>query len=73
MTDFRANNKFKQQKKACFEAKSGSRKNSFAFPFLFEKINSLKRQMPLNPEKSPSNNKRKAESLLFFYTEIDQW
>jgi hypothetical protein len=35
--------KFKQQKKACFEAKDEPRKKSLAF--LFEEINALKRQL----------------------------
>jgi hypothetical protein len=51
--------KFKQQKKACFEAKAGPGKKSLAF--LFEQINSLKRQ--LKPEKTASSKKRKAESI----------
>jgi hypothetical protein len=33
--------KFKQQKKACFEAKSGPGKNSLAFLVLLEEINAL--------------------------------
>jgi hypothetical protein len=62
--DCRAIAKFKQQKKnkACFEAKAVPGKNSLAFLFLFEEINSLKRQ--LKPEKTSSNKKRKAESIL---------
>jgi hypothetical protein len=47
--------KFKQQKKACFEAKAGPGKKSLAF--LFEEINALKRQ--LKPEKTASSKKRK--------------
>jgi hypothetical protein len=58
--DCRAIAKFKQQKKACFEAKAGPGKKSLAF--LFEKIDALKRQ--LKPEKTASSKKRKAESLL---------
>jgi hypothetical protein len=58
--DYRAIAKFKQQKKACFEAKDGPRKKSLAF--LFEEINALKRQ--LKPEKTASSKKRKAESIL---------
>jgi hypothetical protein len=54
--------KFKQQKKACFEAKSGLGKKSLVFLFLFEEINALKRQ--LKPEKTASSKKRKTESLL---------
>jgi hypothetical protein len=43
--DCRAIAKFKQQKnnKACFEAKAGPGKKSFASLFLFEEINALKR------------------------------
>jgi hypothetical protein len=65
--DCRAISKKKQQKnnKACFEAKSGPGKKSFAF--LFEEINALKRQS--KPEKNASIKKRKAESIL--YTEIN--
>jgi hypothetical protein len=59
-TDCRAIAKFKQQKKARFEAKSGAGKKSLAF--LFEEINSLKRQ--LKPEKTASIKKKKAESIL---------
>jgi hypothetical protein len=58
--DCRAIVKFKQQKKACFEAKDGHGKNSLAF--LFEQINALKRQ--LKPEMTASSKKRKAESIL---------
>jgi hypothetical protein len=60
MADCRAIAKFKQQKKARFEAKSGPGKNSLAF--LFEEINALKRQ--LKPEKTESSKKGKAESIL---------
>jgi hypothetical protein len=52
--------KFKRQKKALFEAKSGCVKNSL--PFLFEEIDALKRH--LKSEKTASNKKWKAESLL---------
>jgi ABC-type histidine transport system ATPase subunit len=45
--------KFKQQKKACFEDKAGTRKKSLAF--LFEEINALKRK--LNPENTASIKK----------------
>jgi hypothetical protein len=48
---------FKQQKKACFEAKAGPGKKSLAF--LFEEINALKRQ--LNPEKTASSKKKTKE------------
>jgi hypothetical protein len=60
--DCRAIAKFKQQKKAHFEAKAGPRKKSLAF--LFEEINALERQ--LKPEKTASSKKRtrKAESIL---------
>jgi hypothetical protein len=58
--DCRATAKFKQQKKACFEAKAGPGKKSLAF--LFEEINAHKRQ--LKPEKTASSNKRKVESIL---------
>jgi hypothetical protein len=54
--------KFKQQKKACFEAQAGTRKKSLAFLCLFEEMNALKRQ--LSPEKTASSKKRKAESIL---------
>jgi hypothetical protein len=62
MADCRAIAKFKQQKKACFEAKDGPGKKSLAF--LFEELNALKRQ--LKPEKTAINKKRtrKAESIL---------
>jgi hypothetical protein len=58
--DCRAIAKFKQQKKSCFEVKAGPGKNSLAF--LFEEINSLKRQLKI--EKTASSKKRKAESIL---------
>jgi hypothetical protein len=57
--------KFKQQKKAHFEAKAGPENKSLAF--FFKEINSLKRE--LNPEKTASNKKRNTESIL--YTEIN--
>jgi hypothetical protein len=60
--DCRAIAKFKQQKKACYEAKAGPRKKSLAFLFLFEDINTLKRK--LKPEKTASSKKRKTESIL---------
>jgi aminopeptidase N len=50
--------KFKQQKKARFEAKSGTGKRFLAF--LFEEIIALKRQ--LNPEKTASSKKSTRES-----------
>jgi hypothetical protein len=58
--DCRAIAKFKQQKKAHFEAKAGPGKKSLAF--LFKKINALKSQ--LKPEKTAISKKRKAESIL---------
>jgi hypothetical protein len=58
--DCRAIAKFKQQKKARFEAKDGPRKKSLAF--IFEEINALKRK--LRPEKTASSKKRKSESIL---------
>jgi hypothetical protein len=53
--------KFKQQKKAHFKSKAGSRKKSlaFLFLFLFEEINALKRQ--LKPEKTASRKKSTKE------------
>jgi hypothetical protein len=59
-SDCRANiTIFKQQKKACFEAKSRSRKWSLAF--LFKEINTFKRQ--LKPEKTAGSKKSKAEFI----------
>jgi ribosomal protein S15P/S13E len=55
--DCRAIAKFKQQKKACFEAKAGSGKKYLAF--LFEEINALKRH--LKPEKSASSKQNTKE------------
>jgi hypothetical protein len=49
--------KFKQQRKAFFEAKAGPRKKSLVF--LFEEINALKRQ--LKPEKTANRNKSTKE------------
>jgi hypothetical protein len=60
--DLREIAKFKQQKKALFEAKTGPGKKSLAFLFFFEEINLLKLQ--LTPEKTISSKKRKAESIL---------
>jgi hypothetical protein len=57
--DCRAITKIKQQKKAFFEAKSGPRKKSLAFPFPVEEINALK-----GHEKTACSKKRKSESLL---------
>jgi hypothetical protein len=58
--DCRAIAKFKQQKKAHFEAKAGPRKKTLSF--LFEEINALKRQ--LKPGNTEGSKKRKAESIL---------
>jgi hypothetical protein len=58
--DFRAIAKFKQQKKARFKAKAGPGKKSLAF--LFEEIDAFERK--LEPEKTASSKKRKAESIL---------
>jgi hypothetical protein len=55
--DFRAIAKFKQQKKAWFEAKTEPGKKSLAF--LFEEINAFKRQ--LKPEKTATSNKSTKE------------
>jgi hypothetical protein len=62
--DFRAIAKFKQQKKACLEAKAEPGKKSLSLLVLFEEINAPKRQ--LKPEKTASSKKRtrKAESIL---------
>jgi hypothetical protein len=60
--DCRAIAKFKQKKKACFEAKAGPGKKSLAFLFLFEENNAFKRKLKL--EKTASSKKRKAESIL---------
>jgi hypothetical protein len=51
--DCKAIAKFKQQKKACFEAKDGPGKSYLAFLVLFEEINPLIRQ--LKPEKTTSS------------------
>jgi hypothetical protein len=51
--------KFKQQKKARFEAKAGPGKKSLAFLCLFEEINAFKRQ--LKPEKTASTKKSTKE------------
>jgi hypothetical protein len=58
--DCRAISRFKQQKKAHFEAKSGPGKKFLAF--LFEEIDALKSQ--LKPEKTASSKKMKSESIL---------
>jgi hypothetical protein len=52
--------KFKQQKKACLQAKDGSGKTYLAF--LFEEITAIKRQM--KPEKTASSMKRNDEYIL---------
>jgi hypothetical protein len=62
--DCRAISKFKQQKKAHFEAIAGPRKKSLAFLCLFKEINAIKRQLQLKPEKIATSKKRKAESML---------
>jgi hypothetical protein len=62
MADCIAIAKFKQQKKACFEAKARPRKKSLAFLALFKEINALKRK--LKPEKTANSKERKAESIL---------
>jgi hypothetical protein len=49
--------KFKQQKKACFEARVRTRNKSLIFLFLIEEINPLKRQLQLKPEKTASSKK----------------
>jgi hypothetical protein len=59
--DCKAIAKFKQHKRASFEAKAGPGKKSLTYIFLFEEINALKRQ--LKPEKT-ANSKKKAEYLL---------
>jgi hypothetical protein len=55
--DCREITKFKHQKKASFEAKSGTRKKSLAFFFHFKEVNALKRQM--TPENTASSKKLK--------------
>jgi hypothetical protein len=55
--DCRAIAKFKQQKKACFEAKAGPGKKSLVFLVPFEEINALKRKLQLKPEKTASSKK----------------
>jgi hypothetical protein len=60
MTDCRAITKIKQQKKACFEAKSGSEKILFLYAVNLKGNNSLKRQ--LNPEKTAISMKKKGKS-----------
>jgi hypothetical protein len=57
MADCRVISKFKQQKKAHFEAKAGPGKKCLAFLVLFEEINALKRQLQLKPEKTASSKK----------------
>jgi hypothetical protein len=54
--------KFKQQKKAHFEAKAGPVKKSLTFFCLFEEIIALKRQ--LKPEKIASSKKRNKEGWI---------
>jgi hypothetical protein len=64
--DCRAIAKFTQQEnnKACFEAKAGPGKKSLAFLFIFEEINSLKRQLKSERLQAVSIAPRKAESIL---------
>jgi hypothetical protein len=47
--------KFKQHKKANFEAKAGSGKKSLAFLCRLEEINALKRKLQLKPKKTASS------------------
>jgi hypothetical protein len=67
--DCRAIAKFKQQKKARFEAKAGPGKKSLAFLVIFKEINALKRR--LNPEKTASSKKRTRKTESILSTEID--
>jgi hypothetical protein len=62
--DCRAIAKFKQQKKAHFEAKAGPGKKSLAFLVLFEEINALKRQLKPERLQAVRRSPRKAESIL---------
>jgi hypothetical protein len=64
-----SNFKFKQQKKACFEAKAAPGKKYLALYFLFEKINALKRQ--LKPEKTANSKKKKEKDESILSTEIN--
>jgi hypothetical protein len=68
--DCRAFAKFKQQKKACFEAKAGPGKKSLTFLFLFKESNALKRKV--KPEKTASSKKRTRKSESILSTEINQ-
>jgi hypothetical protein len=56
--DYRAIAKVKQQKKACFGAKSGPRKKSLAFVFLFKEMNALKSQLKPVKDASSKNSVR---------------
>jgi hypothetical protein len=67
--DCRAIAKFKQQKKAHFEAKAGPGKKSLAFLVLFKEINALKRQLKREKTANSKKSTKKAESILF--TEIN--
>jgi hypothetical protein len=67
--DCRAISKFKQQNKACFEAKAGPRKKSLTL--LFEEINALERQLQLKPGKTASSKKRKETAESILSTEIN--
>jgi hypothetical protein len=62
MADCREIAKFKQQKKAHFEAKAGPEQKSLAFLCLFGEINTLKRQ--LKPEKTANSKKRNKQGLI---------
>jgi hypothetical protein len=68
-TDYRAISKFKQQKKACFEAKSVPGKKSLVFLFLFEEINALKRQ--LKPERLQAVRRERLNPSSLLSTEIN--
>jgi hypothetical protein len=61
-TDCRAIAKFKQQKKACFEAKAGTRKKSLAFLVPFEEINALKIKLQIKTEKT-ANSKNSTKEV----------
>jgi hypothetical protein len=62
--DCRAIDKFKQQKKSCFETKAGPGKKSLAFHF--QEINALKRQLKPERLQAATKGKIKAESILYF-------
>jgi hypothetical protein len=56
--------KFKQQKKAHFEAKAGPGKKSLAFLLLFEEINTLKKHLEPKIFQAVRRGRNKAESIL---------